>query len=64
MNFGVTEVILILIVLALLAAPLVAVGFVIRWYIKKQADLKRCPYCAEKINFAALICRFCQRQVA
>lgn len=64
MNFGITEIVLILIVLAILAAPIVALGFFLQRYMKKQAGLKACPYCAEKINMAAIVCRFCQRQIA
>ena len=64
MNFGLTEVILILVVVAVLMVPVVALGLGIRWYMNKQGNSKQCPYCAEKINLAAMVCRFCQRQVA
>jgi hypothetical protein len=28
-----------------------------------RKELKTCPYCAEQINRAAKICRYCQRDV-
>ena len=53
-----------MIVLGIIAAPIIAIGFFLQRYMKRQASLKACPYCAEKINMAAFVCRFCQWQVA
>jgi hypothetical protein len=64
MNFGVTEGVLAAIALAVLILPVVALVLGIRWAMKRKAGRKSCPFCAETINMAAQICRFCQRQVA
>src|SRR5690348_13627781 len=31
---------------------------------KVESDLVACPHCAEKIQAAAKLCRFCQREIA
>ena len=64
MNFGLTEVILFLALVVFLAVPIGIVVAGIRWYSSRKANSKQCPYCAEKINMAAIVCRFCQRQIA
>ncbi len=37
------------------------------WFIKRPAKgsgtTRRCPYCAEEIQRAAVVCRFCGREV-
>lgn len=68
MNFGTTEIILVLAV-ALLAVVvpvgiLAAVVFgVLKRSKKDLAVARKCPFCAEAIQSGAVICRFCGRDV-
>jgi len=64
MNFGTTEIILIL---AVFVIPFMLVGALIVVLVaraKKQGGAtKKCPYCAEQIKIEAVVCRFCNRTI-
>jgi hypothetical protein len=48
----------------LLGVPLFVVGVRRRVALPSVADdLRPCPHCAERIQMAARVCRFCQRDV-
>ena len=32
-------------------------------FVGRDTNLKACPYCAEKIQAAAVLCRFCNRPI-
>jgi hypothetical protein len=59
MGFGLGEIMIILILLAVFGVPLIAI-----YILVKYLGVKTCPYCAGRIPKAAKICRFCQRNVA
>ncbi len=64
---GTTEIILILMVLFLIAVPVIIVVGIIKLVKRnKQSDanLRQCPFCAEKIQAQAKVCRFCSRDLA
>jgi hypothetical protein len=56
---GATELIIILVILAL---PLVLVVYILLRYLG-GFGYKACPHCAEKIKEAANVCRYCGRDV-
>ena len=66
-GLGFPELLLILIVLVavlgFITVLVVAVGAIIRSLHRQSAGLKVCPFCAERIQRAAVICRFCNRDV-
>jgi flagellar basal body-associated protein FliL len=65
MNFGATEIILILFVLMVLVVPAaIIVFFVIKSSKTRSTDLKKCPFCAESIQLEAIVCRFCGRDLS
>lgn len=61
MAFGTTELILIFVVLGLPVAVIGLIVYLVLRNAKKQT--KVCQHCAERIQIAAKICRFCQREV-
>ena len=66
MPLATSEIILIVFVLGLPVIVVVAIGYFLNGYFKKHhlAETKECPFCAERIQLAAKVCRFCHRDVA
>ncbi|HLL75568.1 MAG TPA: hypothetical protein VK421_09920 [Pyrinomonadaceae bacterium] len=60
MNFGLTE---ILVVLFLLAAVVLIVWVLGKLFRPVAGGTKICRHCAETIKAAAVVCRFCGRDV-
>jgi hypothetical protein len=59
MGFGLGEIMIILILLAVFGVPLAAI-----YILVKFLGAKTCPYRAQRIQKAAKICRYCQRNIA
>jgi hypothetical protein len=64
MGIGLVEIILILILLGLFVVLIFAVIYFLAKYLNASGGGKICPHCAERIQKAAKVCRYCQRDVA
>ena len=64
MGIGLVEIILILILLGLFVVLIFAAIYFLAKYLNASGGGKLCPHCAERIQKAAKICRYCQRDVA
>jgi predicted amidophosphoribosyltransferase len=64
MGIGLAEIILILILLGLFVVLIFAAIYFLAKYLNASGGGKICPHCAERIQKAAKVCRYCQREVA
>ena len=64
MGIGLAELMLILIVLGAFVGPIFAAIYFLAKYLNASGGGKICPHCAERIQKAAKVCRYCQRDVA
>ena len=64
-GLGTQEIIILLIPLLIITVIVIPIACLIIWFMKKNkhAGMKRCQYCAEMIQAAARVCRFCGREV-
>jgi hypothetical protein len=64
-SFGTTEIILIFGLLMVVVLPVVLIVSLLNRSSKKQlAGLRKCPFCAGTIQREAIVCRFCNRDLA
>lgn len=63
-GLGFPELLLLLILFGFLVLLVKGVKAIVRAVNQQSAGLKSCPFCAERIQAAAVVCRFCNRDVA
>ena len=65
MNFGTTEIVLILAVLVfVLVVPLAVIATIVIGVSKRsRKNSRKCPFCAEIVQTEAVVCRFCGRDI-
>jgi predicted amidophosphoribosyltransferase len=63
MSIGLGEIIVILFLFGAICVVFAAVYFLAK-YLNASGGAKICPHCAERIQKAAKVCRYCQRDVA
>ena len=63
-GLGLPEILLILIILGMFVGFLALLVFGVRLIANSARGTKTCPFCAERIQAAAVICRFCNRDVS
>jgi hypothetical protein len=64
MAIGIGEIIVILFLLFGVIGGLFSAIYFLAKYLNASGDGKICPHCAERIQKAAKVCRYCQRDVA
>jgi len=64
MAIGLVEIIVILILLGGFVGLIFTAFYFLAKYLNVSGGGKLCPHCAERIQKAAKICRYCQRDVA
>jgi hypothetical protein len=64
MVFGLGEIIVVLILLFGAIWVIFAATYFLAKYLNASGGAKICPHCAERIQKAAKVCRYCQRDVA
>lgn len=62
-GIGFPELFLLILFFGFLALVIAGIKFIVRSISQQNAGLKACPFCAEGIQAAAVICRFCNRDV-
>lgn len=65
-GLGTREIVILLVPLFLITTFVILMAGLIILIVKrrKNAGMKRCQYCAEKIRAEARVCRFCGREVS
>ena len=64
MGLGLAEIIVILIVLGGFVGLIFAAFYFLAKHLNASGGGKICPHCAERIQKAAKVCRYCQRDIA
>jgi hypothetical protein len=60
---GTPEILVFIVVLFFLYLIAKVLFYLLKWLKNKTSNLKPCPFCAEKIQAKAKICRFCNREI-
>ena len=64
MGLAMGEIIIILILLGAIGMLFACFYFALKYMNAMATSFKTCPHCAERIQKAAKVCRYCQRDVA